>query len=461
MKKLFLISLMSASWAHGQTNYCEVNPLLEDGLVVSGAFSSATGKHEIAYFKANTNGTSSLILNGNSGSLAWTGNYNVENFRGRVVCLDADGDGHHNEIAALYNNGNNTMSILVWQYVYNLGTWAFNVAYTSAPVYDLTKVGNRIAAGDFDNDGRYDDIAAFYDYGAPEFKIHMFRFDGNYSIAYDWYYETYGYDATKTTGRIVSGDFDRDGYIDDIAALYDYGSNSVQMHVFNSNGSSITQANYYWAATGYNPAMVNGTLVSGNFDKSGVINHKNDDIVALYDYGSGNVKAHVWTNTGSQSFSYSWKWQVSGFDVSQVRNRMFQFQPSGDSPEKNYHMGGLYNYGSTTSVMYKWTNNFNSNWDFGTSTPNLCGAKSLMQTDEETAPTIEGLSVYPNPSTGIIHYKAEKELKFEIYSVNGTRVPADSYSASQMAIDLSTQEKGVYFIHFTDENNLVSVVRFV
>lgn len=465
MKKViyfFVLCLHSAYGQFSNPNYCLVNPLLEDGLVVSGTFTqNNSGKHDIAHFRQNTNGQANLVVNSNyGGASVWSGSYNIENFRGRVVNLDADGDGIHNEIAALHDNGNNTMSVLVWQYNMNYGTWNFNTAYTTAVGYDVSKVSSRIVAGDFDNDNRYDDIAAFYDYGNNNFKIHVFRFNGNYNMTYSWFYQVYGYNANSTTGRIVSGDFDRDGKIDDIAAMYDYGGNNVKMHVFNSNGSSMTQSNYYWEAYGYNPNMASGTFVAGNFDKSGIANHKNDDIVALYDYGNGNVKAHVWTNTGNNTFSYSWKWEVNGFQVNEIRNRMFQFQETNDNPEKNFGMAGLYNYGANTNMFYKWVNNSGSNWNFGTFTPLLCGPKSLSVNDVQTDGQSD-VNIYPNPSSGIVNYSGLDISKIEIFNMNGQYIDLNESKFMSNKLDLSKLEKGIYFIHFTNTSEVVTVKKIV
>lgn len=478
MKKFILSAVLLSLSANsfGQTtSTCEVNPLQTTNLVVSGVFNNETnafgnfkaGKNDIAYFRnGSTSGTAELVsyISGCTPQVVWSGTLDIEKIRGRVVSLDANGDGLHNEIAAIHDNGNNSITIKLWYFSPFNSSWYHTNVWTSPIGYDATKITNRIVAGDFDNDGAYNDIAALYDYGSSAVKIHVFRFNGITSITYQWYYEASGYNANMTTGRIVSGDFDRDGKVDDIAALYDYGSAGAKMHVFTSNGSSFSQRPYFWEATGYSASSTTGTLVSGNFDKSGLANHKNDDIVAFYDYGNGNVKAHVWTNENDNSFSYSWKWQQTGFNVNEIRGRVFPLQESGDHPEKNYHIGAFYNYGSATEQFYKWTNNFNSNWDFGSSIAEFCPCKSAGLSENEDVTSINAsaevniskteIKIYPNPSFGNLYISSSAmELKsVEIYSLAGNKIThIETFEKENgLQLNLESLPKGIYFVHIVD-----------
>ena len=456
MKNLFF-SVAILSLATNLNAQCTINPIESSGLVTSGVFNAEygpygnllEGKNDIAIFKNSTqSGIVNLdVLNSCNGfETVWTGPLDLNKMKGRILNLDIDGDGLQSDIVAIYDNGNSTITLKVWTFNFVNSSWSFTNAWTSSIGYDGTKIIDRVVAGDFDRDGVFDDIAAFYDYGNSNTKIHVFKFNSILTLAYSWYYETSGYDANKITGRVVSGDFDRDGFVDDIAALYDYGTGGAKMHVFNSNGTTITQNNPFWETTGYNANMTTGTLVSGNFDKSGTINHYNDDIIAFYDYGSGNVKAHVWSNTGNNNFGYSWKWQRSGFNVSEIRGRVFQFQNKNDNGLKNYHVAALYNYGTSTDKYYKWTNNFSNPWDFGSNTVNFCCIKEVsIENDNSENPQNIDLELFPIPASDILNIKNNQQpiISINVYNLTGDKINITTFNEDNTMIDVSNLSKGI------------------
>jgi hypothetical protein len=49
-------------------------------------------------------------------------------------------------------------------------------------------------------------------------------------------WESTGYPIELFSDRIVSGDFNRDGYFDDIAVMCDYGGGETRIHVFEGTG---------------------------------------------------------------------------------------------------------------------------------------------------------------------------------------------------------------------------------
>jgi len=307
-----------------RTGTCTINPLDYTGRVVSGAFGNDFGdnnsRNSLAmirgYIGINGEDRGALTVYKHGGSLwlAWDAPYDVTNITDRVVSGDFDNDGSVDDVAAIYDNGSSSTSIHVWS-VFNTVV-GNSVTYTNnlwtSSTYDATKVTGRVVSGDFDSDGYYDDIAAFYDYGSGVVKLHAWLRNNSGGFTYVWWWEASGYYCSMFTGRVVSGDFDRDGNCDDIANLYDYGGGEMRIHVFTGNGGSAfnySGANGWWSVpSGYTPSNITFRVATGNFDHSGVIsNHRSDDIVAIYDYGSGAAKAHVWTSNGN-SFSYAWKW---------------------------------------------------------------------------------------------------------------------------------------------------------
>lgn len=61
------------------------------------------------------------------------------------------------------------------------------------------------------------------------------------------------------------------------------------------------------------------------------------------------------------------------------------------------------------------------------------------------------ISVYPNPSTGLIHIDGAKNAEISIYNTVGVLV-GEYNNYSEGAIDLSTQANGIYFVKVSSEN---------
>lgn len=220
----------------------------------------------------------------------------------RLVSGDFDGNGY-TDIACLYDYGNSTSKLLVWL---SNGTsfapanYAFTWWSSSSGAYDASKVTGRLVSGDFNNDGK-DDIASMYDYGSNNSRIHVWLSTGNAfnSPSTNWISNPNSYNANSITGRLVCGDFNNDN-LDDIAGMYDYGISGAAIHVWLSNGNNFTPNGYaltFWTTNGinsYNANKVTNKIVSGDFNNDG-----KDDITAMYDYGFGNSRLHCWISNGS------------------------------------------------------------------------------------------------------------------------------------------------------------------
>jgi len=174
------------------------------------------------------------------------------------------------DIASIFYYGNGDTRIHTW---INTGNNAFQYSgsngwfSTKKGGYEGTKLLHSVA-GDWNADG-YTDIAGFYDYGQGVTRIHVWLNNGgtrfNYQRSAGWWESTRGYDA-KNIVNANAGDYNGDGY-DDIAAFYDYGNDEIRIHVWLSNGSS--KFNYegsrgWWAVKGYPAKNIVNTL-SGEF----------------------------------------------------------------------------------------------------------------------------------------------------------------------------------------------------
>ena len=190
--------------------------------------------------------------------------------------------------------------------------------------YDATKISNRTVVGDFDNDGKQDDIAGFYDYGNSETRIHVWKSNNNifeYMNGTSGWWSANGYNTNQIKG-VVTGDFDGDNYVDDIAVLYDYGNSETRIHVWKGQGSFFSYMGNtgFWSVIGYDANKVVGRVVSGDFDGDG----RFDDIAAFYDYGNSQTRIHVWT--GQNSYFYytgaTGFWNITGYGANNITGRI-------------------------------------------------------------------------------------------------------------------------------------------
>jgi len=199
------------------------------------------------------------------------------------------------------------------------------------------------------------DIAAFYDYGNCETRIHAFNSTGNglsYQGGTGWWSST-DYCASKII-HAVSGDFDGDG-VSDIAALYDYGSDETRIHVFKSNGAGFEEPNLagWWAATDYTATQVKYAL-AGDFNKDG-----KSDLAALYDYGSGKMRVHVWLSNGT-SFAYQGSQGWWGVDRGYTLSRTTGATAGDFNRDGRIDLATFYDYGSGAARIHVWLSNGSS-----------------------------------------------------------------------------------------------------
>jgi hypothetical protein len=158
-----------------------------------------------------------------------------------------------------------------------------------------------------------------YQYPDGTFRFHVWRSTGT-AFAYDgndgWY--TSGmFSLSRVGGRMVAGDFDRNGR-DDVAMLYGSAS-AATLHAWLAGSGTFThQATRWSVSSGYTLANVGDHMVSGDFDRDGRF-----DVATAYQYADGTFRFHVWRSTGT-TFTYggSAGWYTSGtFSLSRVAGR--------------------------------------------------------------------------------------------------------------------------------------------
>ena len=276
-----------------------------------------------------------------SGPNGWWGastGYSTNDIGSRVVSGDYNNDGR-SDVALLYDYGNGETRIHV--FLSNGSTFEYQSpnGWWKSEGYNAKDIKN-VVSGDFNGDG-YDDIAVLYNYGSGHACIHVFKstgssFDYGYS---DGWWKSDGY-YPENVCDLVCGDFNGDGY-DDIAAMYNYGSGHARIHVFKSTGSSFNYeySDGWWKSDGYYPENI-CDLVCGDFNGDGY-----DDVAAMYNYGSGRARIHVFKSTGS-SFNYEYSdgwWKSDGYYPENVKDRVVAGDFNNDGKDD---IGAIYDYGT-------------------------------------------------------------------------------------------------------------------
>ena len=351
------------------------------------------------------------------------GNY-TSNVSGRIVVGDFDND-NEDDFIMLKRISSTTMRFDLFEP--NSGATAINnsIFYTQTG-YDANKITGRVVSGDFDGDGFRDDIAAFYDYGGGVTRIHVFRSNGStmiYSGSFGWW-NSAGYTASKITDRVVSGDFDKDGRVNDIAAFYDYGGGVTRIHVWLSSGTSlIYQGTAGWFnSAGYYANKITGRVVSVNIDKDGYFY---DDIAVFYDYGGTETRMHTFKSDGT-GFTYGGSlgaWSGSTYNASQITGRVVSLEAVNVSNVKGISdVLAFYDYGPTTDKYHIWKGdkNFFGNITIDYNHYKFCKTKSqpTFVEDRFESKSGEEIKQFPNPATDQFTYLLGDQSVTEIWVTN-------------------------------------------
>lgn len=405
--------------------------------------------------------------------------YDLTKVNGRMVRGDFDNDGHIDDFILIYKTGPSSMRFDLFK-----SNGASTPTFTQSTVYTLDgydpdKITGRVVSGDFDGDNYWDDIAVFYDYGNGETRIHTFRSNVNtflYSSSVGWWNST-GYTASRVTHRVVSGDFDHDGKVDDIAAFYDYGNGETRIHVWISNGSSFSyQSSFgWWNATGYSANKITGRVISLNMDRDG---YNYDDIAVFYDYGPGNYTMHVFESNGT-SFEYAngptgwWNSGSSSIPVATHAFSMFGKLVEIDS-RKWPNQGKPSDIIVFNAVMPTYTSIVNYDryqfWEVKKgltgpkveySTPKYCESKSTNKTDFDALDDNVNIITYPNPTKGLFtvevpNYWLNKDTVIEIRNLFGEVVFSEKIDSSIMKIDLTNKTSGIYILKISNSEQSIT-----
>jgi len=158
-------------------------------------------------------------------------------------------------------------------------------------------------SGDFNGDG-FDEIASMYDYGSNDMGINVFSASGSTFTWTQWYRSGKNMWGVAYTKYLTAGDYNNDGK-DEITAMYDYGNNNMGLNVFSASGSTFTWNRWYLSGPNNWGVPYTKFVTSGDYNEDG-----KSEIAAMYDYGSNNMGLNVFSASGS---TFTWnQWYLSG-----------------------------------------------------------------------------------------------------------------------------------------------------
>lgn len=255
--------------------------------------------------------------------------------RSKVLSGDFDGDGRA-DVAMLYDYGNATSRIWLFK---STGTAVTpSLAWSSGlRMFDSSRA--KLASGDFDGDG-LDDITALYDYGTATSRLWVFKSDGStLTPSIVWYSGTGSYDASRA--KISGGDYDGDGH-DDIAALYDYDKSTSRIWLFKSDGAALSPS-VAWSSGSGGFAAGRAAVTSGDYDGDG-----KTDMAVLYDYGAATARIWVFRSNGSiLAPAVRWSSGTGAFNPGRAKITSGDFDGDGKDD-----VAMLYDYKGATSRFW-------------------------------------------------------------------------------------------------------------
>lgn len=450
---------------------------MDDKQLAGGALFQEVNSSQVNVIAINMAATNSIY------SAELIDDYQLSKIDNRIVSGDFNGDSKRDELLVFYDDNGLTR---VDYFKYSTWNQQFHITKGVFTIYeDPDDLTGMIVSGEFTDSDYSWDVAFFLDNG-PGMKMNMLRIWGDPELGEMTVDPSYwsinsGYTPDQIKGRIVCGDFDRDNYTNDIAAFYDYGNGEMKIHVWeNLSQNSFNFSHAFHFSSGYTLSNINERIVVGDFDED----NKEDDIAAFYDYGNGATRIHVF-ETKSQSqieFEYSnngyGHWSVSsGYTADNIDNRIVAFDESTVGDKSNSSICAIYNYGSNTTKFHKFEAEtpLGSNDYFSYSHLDFCGAKSIITNNENESLTEEAvvasvgdktdmneIRVFPNPSTSgrFLLSEAINVAKYKVYNTEGRLIVKTELLKNY--VDLSDFDKGIYIVELFDtSDDIIGVYKLI
>lgn len=250
--------------------------------IVPGDF-DADGWLDVAAFYAYGNNQSRIFLFANNhhggfntATLLWdSGPHNWNGPATQIVTGDFNGDSQ-SDIAALYSYGGSRSR--VWLFKGNSGALdAPVIAWDSGPG-NWEGRATKLTTGDFNNDGKTD-IGSMYGYRGNQTRFFTSAGQAAGIGAPKKIWDSGLGNWNAGASQVVSGDFDGDGQ-SDLGALYAYGGKQARLWIFTTNpaANGFESTDLWWDSGPGNWDGFNTKIASGDFDGDGQVS----SVAALY-----------------------------------------------------------------------------------------------------------------------------------------------------------------------------------
>jgi hypothetical protein len=275
---------------------------------------------------------------------------------------DFNGDGH-GDIVRLVENG--PTDLRIWAFISDGVKFDVSSAY-SGGAGGIARSLMLPFVGDVDGDGK-DEICAWYDHGQNNAGLLVFKWNGTgFSEREAWQAAVDGWDWPWT--QTVAADVDGDG-ADEVCAFYWAGNGETSMWVFHRNGDGFTPVKE-WDSGGGAWNWAGTKPVAADVDGNGT-----DEIWAFYDYGQIGTGLWKFTEAGGSTVTPEGPWMG---DIPWTSIRPFAGNLDGATGDE---IAGIFDHGTSNSGLweFKWngsgfsvSENWKSganNWDPRRSTP--------------------------------------------------------------------------------------------
>jgi hypothetical protein len=269
--------------------------------------------------------------------------------------------------------------------------------------YTASRITDRVVSGDFDHDGTIDEIAAFYYWpSGPNQGTYLNVWDAHddkFSFDFQSHWKDLTFDATKLTGKVISGDFDGDSYEDDIAGFVDDGTNvNLLVWYYNHSNGTFNNPVVEWTQLSslFDVTKIESMVVSGDFNNDGL----NNDIAALASYPSATTRLWVWEGLSGAGFNSSakeyWVSNPGECDGDKMRGRVVSVDIDGDGRKDD--VVAFYDLNVNHTRLWMWS----------------CDGSSLPQVPGGAEMIWEGTSCNANSLTGrVVAGDFDKDTEYD------------------------------------------------
>jgi CHAP domain len=174
-------------------------------------------------------------------------------------------------------------------------------------------LGGHTVTGNFDDNAPYTDAISFYDLGSDNVGAFLSTGGPNGLSQPQLLWTTGVGNWDWGASTFVAGNFYGNDSYTDVIGFYDYGDGQLAAFLYPGTADGIGQGQMLWELPAGSFDMGSAQFFAGNFGGSG----GGDSVVALYDYGNGQLGAFLFAGTGSgiQEPQGLWSTPTGTFDL--------------------------------------------------------------------------------------------------------------------------------------------------